>query len=92
MKRIAPSGGEHAWPRTAVKSIECRKRDLVIRVADWSRESLQSGEPAFDVECYIGGVYDWDESKTFTLREHGSKAACKQLAIDYAARQIRKLL
>jgi len=34
MKQIRPTSNEHNWPRNAVKSIECRKRDLVIRIAD----------------------------------------------------------
>lgn len=92
MKRIKPSPNEHQWPRNAVKSVECRKRDLVVRIADWTRQSLETGEPAYDVEMYIGGVYDWNESKTFTLREHKSKAVAKQLAIEYASQQIAKLL
>ena len=92
MKQIQPSTNEHSFPRNAVKTVECRKRDLVVRIADWSRQSMQSGEPAWDVEVYIGGVYDFNESKVFTLREHGSKIAAKLAAIDFAGKQIRKLL
>jgi hypothetical protein len=92
MKRIKPSSNEHHWPRNAVTSVECRKRDLVVRISDWSRQSLNTGEPAYDVECYIGGVYDFGQSKTFTLRDHKTKAKCKALAIEYAAKQIGALL
>ena len=92
MKRIQPTDNEHNWPRNAVQSIDCRKRDLVVRIADWSRQSMESGEPAYDVECYIGGVYDWNESESFTLREYGTKARAKHAATEYAAKQIAKLL
>lgn len=87
MIRIQPTPNEHNWPRHAVPTVEARKRDLVIRIADWTR---QKEEPSYDVECYIGGVYDWNESKTFVV--NGSKQAAKQLAIEYAAKQIAKLL
>lgn len=92
MQHIQPSKNDHAWPRKAVESIECRKRDLVVRIADWSRQSLRTGEPGYDVEVYIGGVYDWNESETFTLREHGTKQAAKSKACEYASKQIFKLL
>jgi len=55
MKQIQPTPNEHQWPRSEAKTVECRKRDLVIRISDWSRDK---DEPAFDVEVYIGGVYD----------------------------------
>ncbi len=87
-----PSANEHQWPRMAVKTVEARKRDLLIRIADWSRQSMRTGEPAYDVEVYIGGVYDWNESKTFTLREHVTKDACKRAAIAFAQSQTAKLL
>ncbi len=93
MKTLKPTPNKHHWPRNAVKSIECRKRDLIIRIADWGRDRE---EPAYDVECYIGGVYDWNESKSFTFhREHGqfkSKALAKRAAIDFANLQTSKLL
>ena len=95
MKRIKPTQPDAQgvqWPRHAVPAVECRKRDLVIRIADWSRQSLRNGEPGYDVEVYIGGVYDWNESRTFTLREHETKARAKVSAIDYASAQIAKLL
>lgn len=81
MKRIKPSDNEHQWPRQAVKTIETRKRDLVIRIADWSRDK---DEPAFDVEVYIGGVHDWNESKSCTFREYGTKEAAKTAAVKFA--------
>jgi hypothetical protein len=89
MKHITPTLNEHSWPRSAVPSVECRKRDLVIRIADWSRDQY---EPAIDVEVYIGGVYDWNESKTCTFHEYGSKAAAKAAAVEFAAQQTKKLL
>ena len=81
MRQIKPSPGAHAWPRHAVPSVECRKRDLVVRIADWHRCTAQSG--GWDVEVYIGGVYDWNESKN---------CATKEEATAYAAAQIAKLL
>jgi hypothetical protein len=71
---------ETSWPRNLVKSIETRKRDLVIRIANWTRDK---DEPAYDVECFIKGVYDWNESKV---------CATKADAIDFAQSQIAKLL
>ena len=89
VKQIKPSTNPEHWPRKAVKTIETRKRDLVIRIADWSKDRE---EPAFDVECYIGGVYDWHESESFTFYEHKTKSAAKTAAITYAQAQITKLL
>lgn len=89
MKQIKPTDNEHQWPRTAVTSVETRKRDLVIRISDWTRDR---DEPAYDVECYIGGVYDWDESETCTVREHGTREAAKAAAIKFAQDKIAKLL
>ena len=90
MKRIKASLNPQQWPRQEVKTIECRKRDLVVRIADWSRNRE---EPAFDVEVYIGGVYDWNESKTFGFHHQGgNKKAAKQMAVEFAAKQIAKLL
>ena len=92
MKQLQPSNNKHSWPRHSVKQVECRKRDLVIRIADWSRQSLESGEPAYDVEVYVGGVYDWNASKTCTVREQKSKTAAKRAAIEFAQAAISKLL
>ena len=92
MKRILPSKNKQSWPRQAVPQIECRKRDLVIRIADWSRQSMETGEPSFDVEVYIGGVYDWNESDTLTLRKHKTRDAAKAAAITFAQRKIKSLL
>ena len=77
MKRIKPTDNEHQWPRTAITSIETRKRDLVIRIADWRRIKDASG---YDVEVYIGGVYDWNESEGCL-----SKAAAVKFAQDKIA-------
>lgn len=87
MQTIKPSQSQ--WPRKRVKSLSCRKRDLVVRIANWMSDAE---EPAYDVEVYIGGVYDWEESKTFSLREHGTRERCKQLAIAFANAQTAKLL
>lgn len=99
MKRIKPSNNPNQWPRNAVKTIETRKRDLVIRIADWTRDKE---EPAYDVEVYIGGVYDWHESPSFTVHPelidgpnspfYATKAQAKLAAIRYAQTAIAKLL
>ena len=92
MKRLKETPNEHHWPRKAVASVECRKRDLVIRIADWTRESLSTGEPGYDVEVYVGGIYDWKLSKSCTVHMLGSKTAAKRCAIEYAREQVAKLL
>lgn len=89
MKRISESNNKCRWPRQAVTAIDCRKRDLIVRIADWTRDK---DEPAYDVEIYIGGVYDWNESATFTLYEHGTKTVARLKATLYAQSQIAKLL
>ena len=81
---------EHSWPRNKVKSIETRKRDLVIRIADWTHDKE---EPAYDVELYIAGVYDWNESQTFTTKSFPrTKQEARRIAIEFAQRQIEKHL
>ena len=92
MKAIKPSSNPEHWPRHETKSIECRKRDLVIRITDWSRQSMDTGEPAYDVEVYIGGVYDWNQSESCTVRAHKTKAAAKAAAIVFAQAKIAKFL
>ncbi len=89
MKRIQESNNEHHWPRKRQQNVECRRRDLVIRIADWMRNKE---EPSYDVECYIGGVFDWNESKSFTLSSGLTKDQVKRQAIEYAQEQIAKLL
>lgn len=89
MKTIKPSDNEHQWPRQEVTSVKTRKRDLVIRIADWSKDR---SEPAFDVEIYIGGVYDFFESKSLTKFEYGSMKKCKSEAVAFAKSQIEALL
>jgi len=99
MKRIKPSPNKHHWPRKAVRSIECRPRDLVVRITDWTRDRY---EPGYDVEVYIGGVYDYNESKVFTLFSSDSKPGqniigltkeqAKAAASNFASQQIAKLL
>ena len=80
----------NSWPKSRVKSIECRKRDLIIRIADWTRDKE---EPAFDVEIYKAGVYDWNESKTCTTKSSGiSKSMARRQAILHACYELEKLL
>ena len=80
MKRIKATPNEHQWPRQDVKSIECRKRDLIIRIADWHRIKPENGTGGYDVEVYIGGVYDWNESANFDTKTQASEYAAKQIA------------
>lgn len=89
MRQIQPSKNQHSWPRKAVAAVDCRKTDLVVRIADWSKDKDES---AYDVEVYIGGVYDFNESKTFTKSEFGSLAVAKAKAIEFASKQIAKLM
>lgn len=89
MRRITPTNNPQQWPRNAVKSVECRKRDLVVRIADWSRDK---DEPAFDVEVYVGGVYDWNLSTSETKYKHGSMRVAKREAIKAAQTRIAQLL
>lgn len=77
-----------SWPRNKVKTIETRKRDLVFRVTDWTRDK---DEPAYDVEVYNKGVYDWNESQTFTTR-NGGKTVAKQRAIAFVQSKVAELL
>jgi hypothetical protein len=91
MKLIKPSPDkDHNWPRHAVKSVECRKRDLVLRITDWTRDR---DEPAYDVEVYIGGVYDWNQSQTFSTRNAGqTKREARTAAVTFAHTKIAELL
>lgn len=78
-----------SWRRRVTKSIDCRKKDTIVRIADWTRDK---DEPAFDVEIYAGGVYDYDESQTFCTRSaKRTKREARALAVAFAAQQIAKL-
>ncbi len=79
---------ENSWPRNLVKSVETRKRDIVIRIADWTK---YREEPAYDVEVYNRGVYDWTLSKVFSVI-NGNKTEARLLAVAFAQSQIAKLL
>lgn len=89
MKKIEESPNSAKWPRQKVKTIECRKRDLIIRIADWTK---YKDEPAYDVEIYIGGVYDWNESEIFAFNSGLPKKEAKKRAIKFASEKITALL
>jgi hypothetical protein len=89
MKQIQPGANKHQWPRHLIGSVPCRKHDFVVRIIDWMKDK---DEPTYDAECYIGGVYDWNESESFTLSSGLTEAQAKQAAIEYASQQIAKLL
>lgn len=77
----------NSWPKHTVERAETRKRDLVIRITNWLDDK---DEPAFDVEVYNQGVYDWNESKSFCLSAGCSKGEARLMAIEFAQRQISK--
>lgn len=90
MKAIKPSPGKIQWPRWKVSNVECRKKDLVLRITDWGKDK---GEPGYDVEVYIGGVYDWHESTQFCLSPGlTTPTQAKQRAIKFAQEKIAQLL
>ncbi len=89
MNAIKPSPNKEHWPRCSSPNVECRKRDLVVRITDWTRQ--KTSEPAYDVEVYIGGVYDFNESRVFSLFNMTREQA-KQAAVQFASEQIAKLL
>jgi hypothetical protein len=89
MKQINESTNTPKWPKQQIDRITCRKRDLIIRIANWMEDE---DEPGYDVECYIGGVCDWNESKSLTIFEYKTKAMAKKQAINFAQKQIAKLL
>lgn len=81
---------EHSWPKHKVDSVQCRKRDLVIRITDWTKDR---DEPAFDVEVYNRGIYDWNESQCFLTRNAGkTRKQAKAEAIKFAQEYIQKAL
>ena len=84
-----PAITDKSWPKHVVKSVDTRKRDLVIRIANWMDDK---DEPAYDVECYVEGIFDWHESQTFTLSSGLTRKQAKTAAIQFAQNQIAKLL
>ena len=89
MKRIRPSDNPQRWPNRKVESVECRKRDLVIRIANWTRDQ---DEPAYDVEVYIGGVYSYLDSAVLSQNSEARKYGAKFAAILHAQQKIAELL
>jgi hypothetical protein len=89
MKKIKES--TNGFPRQAYKSVDCRKRDLVIRIANWTKLS-EENSAGYDVEVYIGGIYDFNESETFAISNTIDKSQAKNQAIKFAQKQIAKLL
>lgn len=89
MRPIKQSTNKEHWPKKKTQQVECRKRDLVIRISNWLEDEY---EPAYDVELYIGGVYDFNESEVFALSSGLTREAAKIKAIEYSKKQIEKLL
>ncbi len=77
MQRITPSRNKYSWPRHRVETLELRSRDLTIRIADWTRDR---DAPGYDVEVYIGGVYDWHASPTVNTRDEAVQVAQQRIA------------
>jgi len=69
-----PKVSTTAWQ---TPSIECRKRDLIVRIANWKRTKAA---PYYDVETYIGGVYNQTHSKSFESKQDAVKFAADKLA------------
>lgn len=83
-KTVTPT----SWPRHLVKSVDCRKNDLVVRITDWLNDR---DEPAFDVAIYVAGVFDWNESQVFTTKSSNrSKSEARKLAVEFAQAQVEK--
>jgi hypothetical protein len=80
---------DKSWPRHLVKLIDVRERDFIIRVTNWLDDE---DEPGYDVECYINGVYDWNESKCFTLHSGLTPEQAREHAARFAQSQTAKLL
>ena len=81
---------KRSWPRCTVDSIRCRKRDLIIRISDWTKDK---DEPAYDVEVYVKGVYDWNLSKVFATKSaNRTKTEAKKRAVEFAQKQIAELI
>jgi hypothetical protein len=80
MQRLKPSTNKEQWPRQAVASVETRKRDLVVRIADWHRIKPENGTGGYDVEVYVGGVYDFNLSANFDTKAQAAKFAQEQIA------------
>lgn len=90
MNPLRLSKNPERWPRHRVGSVACRSKDLVIRIADWTSDA---DEPSYDVEVYVGGVYDWTLSGTFsTLNAGRTKRQARDEAVAFASRQISALL
>lgn len=69
--------------------LECRKRDLVIRIADWSEDEH---EPGYDVEVYLNGAYVRKHSKCCTVHQYQSIEVAKERAFGFAAEKIKELI
>lgn len=76
---------KRSWPKHKISKIECRKRDLIIRIADWTKDKES---PCFDVEFYQAGVYDWNKSHSFDASMLG-KLEAKNRAIEHAQSLIK---
>lgn len=58
-----------------------------------SYHTRQKDEPAYDVEVYLAGVFDWRLCETFCTKNAGrTKAEARQLAIKFAQDSIAKFL
>lgn len=67
-----------------------RHRDLlVIKIVDWS-DDPDDCEPAIDVEVYINGEFDSEESKIFQIPSGENKDKALEKARKFAGEIIRK--
>lgn len=66
------------------KTTPLRNRDiLVIKIVDWSDDRPQD-EPAIDVEVYLNGEFDSEQSKVFSIEGEVDKFRALELARSYA--------
>ena len=77
------------FPRHKVETVELRKKDIVIRVTDWWRDKE---EPAFDVEVYTEGCFDYERSHIFAKSDGLSKEEAKAKAKEFAKEALDRLM
>ena len=67
-------------------NVECRKRDLVIRITNWFDDK---DEPGIDVEVYVGGKYDRGQSQCFTIHGLVEPGLIRREALNHLERVVK---
>ena len=70
-----------------VKAVEVRRRDIVIRIADWTKDK---DCPTFDLEIYSNGKYLDKVSSSFTLDEIMDRKMAWTAMIIYLGKYLNK--